>query len=270
MALHIAVFAALPQETAPILRQDAAWRRVAGKPFPINVHRSPGGETLLVETGIGTQRAAQAARYIAEGLLSATPPDLMISLGFAGALSSRLILGQTVWAKELAVLDASAETCVVRYRCGGGAGGPSNTPDFFAEHAVEPVRFLTVERLRPKTELARLVPESSAVTEMETTSIAEVAHAHATPFVGLRAISDELDLEIDLDLDSIVDRHGRVRLYKLLPTVLARPRCVRSLPALRRGSKLAGRNLARTLAALLALPEEDLRALAGPPRPVEE
>ena len=95
MAIRIAVFAALPQETAPILRPDAGWRRVAGKPFPISAHQSPGGETLLVETGIGTQRAAQAARYIAKVLLSATPPDLMISVGFAGALSGRLTLGQT-------------------------------------------------------------------------------------------------------------------------------------------------------------------------------
>jgi hypothetical protein len=104
-----------------------------------------------------------------------------------------------------------------------------------------------------------------AVAEMESTSIAEIAHTHAIPFIGLRAISDDLGLEVDLNLDSIADRRGRVRLPKLVPALLTRPRLVRSLPPLYRGSRLAGRNLAMTLTALLALPEDELRALADPP-----
>jgi nucleoside phosphorylase len=268
MAMRIAVFAAMPQETGPILRLKPDWRPKAKEPFPIYFHRSQGREILLVETGMGNESAERAARHVVATGGSQAPIDLMLSVGFAGALSPHLGLGQAVWSAELAVLDSSGGACVVRYRCGSERGTPTDAAGFFASHAVLPARFVTVDRLRSKAELSRLVPGTSAVAEMETTSIAEVAHAHAIPFIGLRAISDELSLEIDLDLDSITDRRGRVHLSKFALTVLRRPHLAGPLPALYRGSRMAGRSLARTLAALLALSEEDLQALGGPPRPV--
>ncbi len=270
MAMRIAVFAAMPQETGPILKLNPGWRPMADEPFPIAVHRSPQKEILLVQTGIGVELAGRAARQVVTMAESANRIDLMLSVGFAGALSPDLLLGQAVWSAELAVLDSSSATSVVRYRCGTEPGAPTDTLGFFAGHAVRPVRFVTVDRLRSKAELAGLAAGKPAVTEMETTSIAEVACTHAIPFMGLRTISDELNLEIELNLDSIVDRRGKVHLAKLMLAVLGRPRRAGSLPALYRGSKLAGRSLARILTELLAAPEADLRTLTGPPRPVRD
>jgi adenosylhomocysteine nucleosidase len=270
MTMRIAVFAALPQEISPILRLNPGWRPVADEPFSIHAHRAPEREILLIRTGVGTEPAGRAARYIAERAGSTLPIDLMVSVGFAGALSSDFVLGQVVWAGEVAVFDDSSGTCAVRYLCSDAAGGPAGSPGFFAGLAVTPVLFLTVDRLREKAELARLVLATLAVVEMETASIAGAAHAHAVPFMGLRAISDELSLEIDLDLDSIVNDQGKMRLPPIMLAFLARPRLVRSLPALYHGCRLAGNNLALVVEHLLVAPEEELRALAGPPRLVEE
>jgi nucleoside phosphorylase len=270
MAMRIAVFAAMPQETGPILKLNPGWRSAADGPFPISVHRSPEREVLLVETGIGPELAGRAARQLVAMTEPDTPIDLMLSVGFAGALSPDLLLGQPVWSAELAVFDDASRDSVVRYRCSTESGVSTNALGFFGHQAPRPVRFVTVDRLRSKAELARVVMTVPAVTEMETTSIAEVAHTHAIPFMGLRTISDELNLEIELNLDSIVDPRGRIRLAKLMLAVLRRPRRAWSLPALYLGSKLAGRNLARVLGELLAASEADLRALAGPPRPVQD
>ncbi len=209
---------------------------------------------------MGNEAAERAAKHVLTVLGPQAPPDLILSVGFAGALSPALTLGQLVYSHELAVYDHSSGSCPVRYWCGGSA----DLAALVESMAVRPARFVTVDRLRSKAMLARLVPGTPAVTEMESTSIAAVAHAHQIPFLGLRAISDEISDEIEWDLDSMVDAHGRLSLPRVALATLRRPRLAGSFPRLYQDSKVASRDLARTLATLLAVPEEELRTLVGP------
>jgi hypothetical protein len=80
--------------------------------------------------------------------------------------------------------------------------------------------------------------------------------------LGLRTISDESTDEIDWQPDAVVDHAGRVSAAKVMVAVLRRPILLGSLLRLWRSSRVAGRDLAAALTALLQLPEEDLRALA--------
>jgi len=268
MAMRIAVFAAMPQETGPIVRLDPGWHSIASEPFPTSILRSPEREALLVQTGIGRSAAAQAARQIAARGQAGPAMDLMLSVGFAGALSPDLTLGQLVFCSELRVLDERSGICAARYRCGRGTTRSTEASDFFIDHAVESAVFVTVDRLRSKAEIAPLVSHTRAVVEMESTAMADVAHELGIPFIGLRAISDEASFDIDLGLDSVMGKGGTIGLRELIPAVLFRPRLARSIPRLFRGSRLAGRNLAQMLASLPALPQQELLALACPPRPV--
>jgi nucleoside phosphorylase len=262
MALRIVVFAALPHETGPLLGLMPGWRSLARRPFRTWRHESSGTEVLLVETGMGNVAAERAALHIFAGTVTQTLPDLIISAGFAGALSPDLALGQAVYAHELGVYDDMSRTCPVRFKFCPSA----DLAALLESMNVRPTRFVTVDRLRPKATLAGLVPETPAVAEMESTSIAAAAHARNIAFLGLRAVSDVLSDEIEWDLDLVVDARGRLSLPRVALAVLRKPRLAGSFPGLYRGSKVAGDSLASTLAGLLALPEEELRALVGPLR----
>jgi len=211
---------------------------------------------------MGNLAAKRAALHILAGTVTQTLPDLIISAGFAGALSPDLALGQAVYARDLAVYDNVGRACPVRFECIPSA----DLAALLESMSVRPTRFVTVDRLRPKATLAGLVPETPAVAEMESTSIAAIAHVHHIPFLGLRTVSDVLSDEIEWDLDLVADARGRLSLLRVALAVLREPRLAGSFPGLYRGSKVAGDSLALTLAGLLALPEAELRALVGPLR----
>jgi nucleoside phosphorylase len=211
---------------------------------------------------MGNLAAESAALHVFAGAVDQALPDLIMSVGFAGALSPDLALGQAVYARELAVYDNVSRTCPVRFEFSPSA----DVAVLLESMSVRPARFVTVDRLRSKAVLAALVPGTTAVTEMESAFIAATARAHHVPFLGLRSISDELTDEIEWDLDSMVDARGRLSRSRVAWAVLREPRLAGSFPGLYRGAKVAGDSLALILARLLALPEQELRALVGPLR----
>ena len=229
--------------------------RLAGEPFPTWLQRSSHAELLLVETGMGSERARRAARHV----LSASRIDLLVSIGFAGSLWPGFRLGQAVWSRELVAYDErSGRSSAVGFR----PAAVSGLIAFGQIHHVQAARFLTVDRVLAKARLAGRFADAPTVVEMESTAVAAAAYGRGVPFLGLRAISDEATQEIAWQPDAIVDRAGRVSAPKVMGAVLRRPILLGSLPRLWRSSLVAGGTLAKTLMALLQLPEEDLRALA--------
>jgi adenosylhomocysteine nucleosidase len=253
--MQIAILAAIPQEYRPFQKHVGKWRQLRRQPFAVWLHQAPHKQVFLVETGMGNKPAAQAAEY----LISISPLDLLVSTGFAGSLAPELQVGDLVWSRELAVWDAERAAIPMARFCS------SHTPhlDVFREiHDIRAVRFLTQENPRPKTMVTMRLDGLPTVVDMESVPLATLAHHHGVPFLGLRAISDTLNDEIDWDLGSIVDETGKVRISKVVSTVLRRPGLVTIFHGHWRDSSVAARNLAQALLALLLLPERNLRALA--------
>ena len=252
--IRVVMLAAIPQESRPLLKLLGESRRLAGQPFPTWLWCSAHVELLVMETGMGAERAWQAARHA----LSGSRCDLLVSIGFAGSLWPGFRLGQVVWSRKLTTWDE-------------GAGGPSSVgfrprstsglTAFCRTNEVQAARFLTVDRPRGKAVMAGRFAAEPTVVEMESTPVAAAAYGRRVPFLGLRAITDESTQDIDWQMDSIMDRAGRVSAPKVMRAVLRRPSLLWSFVRLVSSSRIAGRNLAATLMALLQLPEEDLRAL---------
>ena len=252
--IRVVVLAAIPQESRPLLKLLGTSRKLAGQPHPAWLQRSSHVELLVMESGMGPERAWRAARHA----LSGSSIDLLVSIGFAGSLWPGFRLGQVVWSRELTAYDEGAGNLPsVGFRPGSTLG----LTTFCRTHEVQPARFLTVDRPRSKAGMAGRFAAEPTVVEMESTAVAAAAHCRHVPFLGLRAITDESTQDIDWELDSMVDRAGRVSAPKVMRAVLRRPSLLRSMLRLRSSSRVAGRNLAATLIALLQLPEEDLRAL---------
>jgi adenosylhomocysteine nucleosidase len=253
--IRVVVLAAIPQESRPLLRLLGPSRKLAGQPFPTWLQRSSHVELLVMESGMGAERAWRAARHA----LSGSNIDLLVSIGFAGSLWPGFRLGQVVWSREL---SAYAEGAGAPSSVGFRPGPTLGLTAFCRAHEVQPARFLTVDRPRSKAEMAGRFAAQPTVVEMEGTPVAAAAHGRHVPFLGLRAITDEWTQDIDWDVDSVMDRAGRLSALKVVRAVLRRPSLLRSMLRLRSSSGVAGRNLAATLIALVQLPEEDLRALA--------
>ena len=253
--IRVVVLAAIPQESRPLLTLLGTSRKLVGQPLPTWLQRSSHVELLVMESGMGAERAWRAAQYA----LSGSSIDLLVSIGFAGSLSPGFRLGQVVWSRELTAYDEDAGALSsVGFRPGSTLG----LTTFCQTHHVQPARFLTVDRPRSKAGMAGRFAAVPTVVEMESTSVAAAGHGGHVPFLGLRAITDESTQDIDWELDFVMDRAGRLSAPKVMRAVLRKPSLLRPMLRLRSSSRVAGRNLAAKLIALLQLPEEDLLALA--------
>lgn len=228
MSRRIAIIAAMKREVEPLLER---WRRSGAKVERKMVSVIEGYEcegVWVIVAGIGRKRAATAARIAIEY----HQPETIISTGLAGGLQKGLGAG-AVFRPEAVIDGRSGE----KYRC---------ERDSRAQGVL--VTAASVLSRKEKEELARKF--SADAVDMEAAVVAEVAHASGTPFVALKAISDELEFEMP-PLGRFVDPEGHFHLLKLIGYAALRPRTWGALGELRRNSRMASEALARELGALL-------------------
>ena len=207
-----------------------------------------------METGMGNQQAEKAACHA----LAMAPFDLIVSTGFAGSLCRDLPVGQVVCARDLAVWTTSASIPLEgRFQI----STPARLAAFCEAQDILSARVLTLERPQPKTVLTRHIGTIPTVVDMESVLVAEMAYRQGIAFLCLRAVSDALTDEIAWDLDAVVDSTGRVRIPKVLITLLRKPALLASFYRLWRNSRQAGQHLAQALTAVLRFPDRDLQAL---------
>lgn len=163
----IGITFALPSESSDLVRQLQAIRRhdnlLSGKIADRDV--------TILHTGVGAKNCN--ARL--EILLHKTRPRLVISSGFAGAVSEELRVGDLVLAKNFsdAQLLLNAEQ-ILRDR-------QPRLVKLFTSTSI-------VDSIAERNEIARRA--GAAAVDMETGAIAGVCNAHGVPLLSLRGISD--------------------------------------------------------------------------------
>jgi 5'-methylthioadenosine/S-adenosylhomocysteine nucleosidase len=238
----IALLGALREEVRDLRRQMSLVEVPAEPTCYVYRGEYRGKDVLLAQTGVGRQRAETATEFV----LRRYSVTALVSLGFAGALTAQLRVGDMVVCPTL--------------HC---ATGPTQEADRFtsyrsdehllrlATQALEDtaLRFcigsgVTVPQLASSSEKKRELGGAfqAHIVDMESYWIARIASGKQIPFVAVRAISDAA-CEALPPFDEMLTPDGGWRWGKAISHFLGHPQHLTALPGLSRNVRAARRNL---------------------------
>lgn len=244
----IGLIAAMPEETRPLLAAIGEFREERAGRYAIYRFTIGDRQVCLLESGMGPRNAAEGASR----LIETSKPRLILNFGFAGSLSPELKVGEIVSAERLLFFH-------------DGLFSEQQWLTSLQQPLAHQTTFVTTSRITDKKYLAARLPSSisRAVVEMETTAMAKVAGAAGIPFMAIRAITDTLDEELAFTLDEFCDQELNLKLWRVLLTVVRKPRIIPQLARLSGNSRRAGKILAETV--MRVVPTLDIGYPLQPP-----
>ncbi len=165
-----------------------------------------GGTCLVVQTGMGSARAAAAARAVPSA-------DAFLSLGCGGGLVPWLRTGDVVVATEVVQLDgwcrpeARAAAVVPRIDLGAHEGAVASSPGVL----------LTIAE---KTAAAGC---GALLVDMESWTFADEAERRGVPFAAVRVVLDGVTDELPALSDAIDAATGDIDLWRVARALVPRP-----------------------------------------------
>jgi adenosylhomocysteine nucleosidase len=215
----IAIIAAMQPELDYLLEQlDNRQDSVAGA---VHFHRGEikGVQVILALSGIGKVNAALTTSIIIERFV----PDYIINTGSAGGLKGGIQIGDVVVGNEVAHHDV--DVTAFGYVLGQV---PQLPPRFFAnQHLIDAAKqaaqvftgarihtglIVSGDQFIGTAEQNRFIKEKFVdvvAVEMEAAAIAQTCHQLNTPFVIIRAISDNGDANASISFDQFLQQAGR-------------------------------------------------------------
>ncbi len=222
---RVAIIAAMPDELKPLVR---GWPHSTRGTVHFWAQRTEEEEWIAACAGAGLDSATRAFARIEDG----GPIDLIISIGWAGALTPDIVAGS---AHSCAgVVDARTGE---RFRCEAGAG---------------PLWLATSPRVADEPEKRRLATTYKAsLVDMEAAAIARLAAMRGIPFYAIKGVSDPLDAKLP-DFNRFIDQNGQFLTRKFVLFALLRPWIWPALVQMGENSRKASRNIAERLHQLLS------------------
>ena len=241
----MAIFSAFPQEIKPIVKNLKAIKSKS-RPFSLFVAEYSSKEIILVQSGMGRRNAETALDYV----LKEHNPDLVLSVGFGGALYDGAAAGDLIWASRIMLLPEFV----------GGTDSASTRQDSYllkvpnAEEMQKRLSaklnilqgcVLTISKFMKKAEIREILPEKlpNPVCDMETFAIARLCMERGLPFFAIRSITDMADEEIPYELFHITDELGNYSFFLALRMLIQKPGLIPHSIRLGRNSNIASRNL---------------------------
>ena len=234
---RLAIVAALEREVRPLIKHwQVRKREHAGREFRFYETR----EAVLVCGGIGPE----AARRAAEAVIVLYSPDLLYSVGYAGALDP-----------TLKVADVLTPAHVINGSDGSRVDVSKGEGTLLSLNAVASVA--QKYRLRESY--------GAQAIDMEASAVARAAEARGVGFRAIKVISDEFNFELPTD-GRFVDAEGRFHEARFALHALVRPRLWLPLVQLAKNSARASRSLCAELGAILAeqIPANSSPQIADP------
>lgn len=242
----LGVVAAMPQETAPLLKRLPAYRKECAEGLPLYRFRCRDAEVVLVESGMGEARARAATR----SLIRIARPDVVFNFGFGGGVAPGLDVGDLVLAERTFVLSG-----------GLPVAAPPPDPELVAllqGAPCGPVKtgsFVTVSGIvNKKALLPALGGVAHPVLEMESAAVTGEAREAGIPAAALRAISDAAGEELGFSIQAFCDAEMRIDPLRVALSIMKKPQLVPQLVRLagntRRAGVLLAEGVVRALEAL--------------------
>ncbi len=233
----IACLAALPNELNGLRRRMAVTESAAQAGVVWYAGRLQNTPLLLVQTGMGREAAQRAASFT----LSRFAPEALVSFGFAGGLSPQLEAGAVLLCQRL-------------YCAGIDSGPPEITSDAALLAAAQAVRVagkvpslgdcLTIDHLasQPAEKQALAAAYPAAVLEMESYWVGLACAEHNVPFLGVRAVSDPVSLDLP-PLEHFIGPANDMRLGAAAGYFLRHPNALVQMARFTSAIRLAERQL---------------------------
>jgi adenosylhomocysteine nucleosidase len=243
------IIAAMQQESAAVLRLVSKWERSTLGPYRCQRFQLFERDCWLLTSGMGVKRARQAAHTLTRMI----SPQLLISVGVAGAVNDDLEIGDVVNARsnflaEKGVLGSFQPLALL-----------SEAARQTVAQALQPRRARfhsgTVITTRGSQFVQRQPGElENPILEMETAGIVLVSAEEGIPLLSLRAISDGPNTPIPFDLDKVMDEEYNLHIGMLIKTILGHPHLLIKFLRLGRNARQAAENAATALIAALSQP----------------
>lgn len=204
----IGITFALPAESSGLRRRLRDVRREND----LLVGKLENCDVAILHTGVGATKCSQRM----EQLLHKARPRLVISSGFAGAVSDDLRVGALILAENF------SDPILLR-----------RAKEILSDHASAVKLFTSASIVDSIEERNKITRESgAAAVDMETGSISEICKVHGVPLLSLRAISDipndplPAPPDVLFDLERQQTNYGRLFAYLLthpasLPRLIA-------------------------------------------------
>jgi len=225
----IAIIAALHREIQPLVKHWSSTKVLHdGRAFTFY----DGGHALAVCGGIG----AEFARRAAEAAIAHYSPNLIISVGIAGALVPDLKVGDTIFpATIIDVRDGSRRPTSIQ-----------QTP--IANSPLSRTLLVTHSEMASVDQKQQLAKSYGAhAVDMEAAEVARSAALHNLPFIAVKSISDELNFALP-EMQRFIHA-GHFETAKFLLYAAVRPRLWLPVIRLARNTRVAADNLCSWLRA---------------------
>lgn len=245
---NILIICAMPQESAPILRRFPSKEKIASLKIPSWRFFAGNNSVTLAVSGMGTARATLATSTLIESL----NPDMVLSIGFCGAVRPGLATGDLVIATEQYLFangTLSKET------------GPDETLTAGLQkmllprlsHECRTGSFITTETPAIKSSIFDIIPYNIVlpVLEMETCATIGICNSARIPAAAFRTVSDAWDEDPAPLLDRILGPELAINKARAAAGLLSNPALLPLAFRLARNAKKAGRALADAVTGIL-------------------
>ncbi len=234
----LAIFSALKEEVKAVISEMEVKETVYLRPAVIVRGEFLGKELIVAHTGVGVDKMQRAVKFCADEY----KPEIFLNVGFCGALSPNLSLGEAVVATTVVYEKRSEEAM-------SPDGHFSDRLFSLCEsHEIKAARggVLTVDKVVSTPHEKAFLGTKFGVIDVDMESYGFAAAVVNVPFAVVRVVLVPMDMHLP-DFEGLVDEGGSSSVPHVIASAIRHPKKAWHLPQMAYCASKAGETLGRFL-----------------------